>query len=263
VSCDDIRPQLTAYLDGELADDRGSVVRGHLRGCSACRDAARDEAAVRDGLRDLAPVDPPASLWSGVQARLAAAEVADAERPRWRRVLSQIGHAPESALRGLRWLVVPRSAGSRIALGTLVASTAVVLAYWRTHSEVPGSTVADEMLKIQNTVAVAIQRGAQAPQPTPTPTYDDVSEDLAADNARANARYQDAIEENEAYAQEARTHWAADRQQQFDAQVAKFRAEINAAKRGLARQHAQSEFVRYLRKAASGDPVAMVAGGIP
>ena len=262
MSCDDIRPQLTAYLDGELADDRGSAIRGHLRGCAACRDAARDEAAIRDGLRDLPPVDPPASLWSGVQARLAAAEVADAERPRWRRVLAQIGHAPEAAMRGLRWLVVPRSAGSRIALGALVASTAVVLAYWRTHSEVDGPTltqVFDET--IHKVESVALQH--VAPQPTPVPTYDDVTEDLAADNARANARYQDAIEENEAYAKEARAHWAADRQQQFDAQVAKFHAEINAAKRGLARQHVQSDYVKYLRNAATRDQVAVVAGGIP
>jgi hypothetical protein len=156
--------------------------------------------------------------------------------------------------------VVPRSAGSRIALGALVASTAVVLAYWRTHSGVGGQTLADEMHKLQDNV-VGIQR--TVPPPTPTPTYDDVTEDLAADNARANARYQDAIEENEAFAKEARAHWAADRQQQFDAQVAKFRAEINAAKRGLARQHVQSEYVRYLRGAATRDQVAVLAGGIP
>src|SRR5438067_6919520 len=79
MTCNDMRAKLTAYLDGELEDDRGSAVRGHLRGCQACRDAARDEAALRDGLRALPPVDPPASLWAGVQARLARAEVADAE----------------------------------------------------------------------------------------------------------------------------------------------------------------------------------------
>jgi hypothetical protein len=262
VSCDDIRPQLTAYLDGELADDRGSVIRGHLRGCAACRDVARDEAAIRDGLRDLPPVDPPASLWSGVQARLAAAEVADAERPRWRRVLAQIAHAPESALRGLRWLVVPRSTSSRIAIGTLVASTAVVLAYWRTHSGVGGQTFA-QMLKTQDDVVLALQRSAQPPQATPTPNPDDVTDDLAADNARANARYNDVIDENFAYAMQARAHWAADRQQQFDAQVAKFHTEITAAKPGRARQHLQSDFVHYLRTAATHDPVAMLAGGVP
>ena len=53
MTCDDVRPQLTPYLDGELEDDRGSAVRGHLRGCEACRTAADEEAALRDGLRAL------------------------------------------------------------------------------------------------------------------------------------------------------------------------------------------------------------------
>jgi len=263
VSCKDIRPQLTAYLDGEVDAERGSVIRGHLRGCEACRDVARDEAAIRDGLRDLPPLDPPASLWSGVQARLAEIEVADAERPRWRRVLAQIGHGPENALRGLRWLLVPRNASSRIALGALVASTAVVLAYWRTHSEVDGPTLT-EVLDQTNYQIVALQSTPPpTPHVTPTPADLDVTEDLAADNARANARYTDVIEENEPLAREARAHWAADRQATFDAHVARLKTEIAAAK-GRARQHLQGDLARYLQNAATRDQVVVaVAGGIP
>src|SRR5678815_4584208 len=88
MSCESIREKLTAYLDGELEGERGSAVRGHLRGCEACRQIAADEAALRDGLRALPPLDPPPSLWAGVQARLAAAEAAEARRPRWRRAVS-------------------------------------------------------------------------------------------------------------------------------------------------------------------------------
>jgi anti-sigma factor RsiW len=66
MKCSDARSQLTAYLDGELEGDRGSAVRGHLRGCGACRSAAAEEAALRDELRALPPLDPPASLWAGV-----------------------------------------------------------------------------------------------------------------------------------------------------------------------------------------------------
>src|SRR4029077_16907560 len=95
-TCDKLRARLTAYLDGELADDHGSVVRGHLRECAACRQVARDEAALRDGLRMLAPVAPPATLWAGVQARLAAAEVADARKSRWR-------HQAERWARWMSW----------------------------------------------------------------------------------------------------------------------------------------------------------------
>ena len=89
MKCETVREQLTSYLDGEIDDDRGSAIRGHLRGCDACRGAASDEALLRDGLRQLPPVDPPASLWAGVQRQLAAAEVADADKPRWRRTVAR------------------------------------------------------------------------------------------------------------------------------------------------------------------------------
>src|SRR5690348_2888002 len=115
-TCKTIQPRLTAYLDGELTDEHGSVVRGHLRECAECRQRASDEAALRDGLRALPALDPPGSLWSGVQARLAAAEVADARTPRWRRAV----------VRWTRWASLPR-----LASGGLVAAAAVVLLYWR------------------------------------------------------------------------------------------------------------------------------------
>ncbi|MDQ3369844.1 MAG: zf-HC2 domain-containing protein, partial [Myxococcota bacterium] len=78
MKCDDVRPRLTAYLDGELEGDRGTVVRGHLRSCEACRQVASDEAALRDGLRALPTLDPPPAMWATIQAQLAASEVAEA-----------------------------------------------------------------------------------------------------------------------------------------------------------------------------------------
>ena len=70
-ACAAFGDQLTAYLDGALPDDRLSAVRGHLRECAGCRHAADELAIVRDGLRELAPVEPPTTLWAGVQAQLA------------------------------------------------------------------------------------------------------------------------------------------------------------------------------------------------
>src|SRR5262245_55604797 len=124
-TCNKIRPRLTAYLDGELADDRGSVVRGHLRECAACRDVARDEAALRDGLRELPAPDPPASLWAGVQARLAAEEVADARKPPWRRVAERWAQWTRRA----RWTpTMPQ-----LAAAACVAATAVAVLTWRSQ----------------------------------------------------------------------------------------------------------------------------------
>jgi len=264
MSCDDIRPQLTAYLDGELDADRGSAVRGHLRGCSLCRDAARDEAAVRDGLRELPPLDPPASLWAGVQAQLAAAEVADAERPPWRhrlaRIPRQIGH-------GLKWLVVPRSTSSRFALGGLVAAAAVVLAYWRTHSvDIEGPSLGEWARQVDGAIA-AVQAPAPLPRATFDPHFADVTDDVAADDARANARYGDAADELYQQVHDVRAAWPADRRQLFDAHVAKMRGDVAAARQGKPRQRAQRELVRYLQSALVRDQVALndrsFAGGAP
>ena len=116
MSCENVRPQLTAYLDGELEGDRGTAVRGHLRTCEGCRQMATDEAALRDGLRALPPLDPPASLWAGVQAQLAAEEVAESKRPSWRRALS-------------RWAPFAPRVG--MVMGALAAAT--ILLVWRSH----------------------------------------------------------------------------------------------------------------------------------
>src|SRR5689334_7362849 len=119
--CDDTRRRLTAYLDGDLDADGGTLVRVHLRGCAACRQVASDEAALRDELRALPALDPPPSLWAGVQARLAAAEAVEAARPRWRRALA-------------RWApAMPRPDLLHLVTGGLVAAAAVSLLWWRTH----------------------------------------------------------------------------------------------------------------------------------
>jgi len=142
VKCQHAREQLTAYLDGELEGDRGSAVRGHLRECEECRQVAENEAALRDGLRALPPVDPPASLWSGVQARLAQEEVADARRPAWRRALA----------RPLLWL-----RPQPLSLAGAAIATVVVLVVWKTrHEEPPAvapSPVAHEQVIIAPSVA--------------------------------------------------------------------------------------------------------------
>jgi hypothetical protein len=88
--CRDVERLCSGYVDGELDDGRASALRGHLRTCPACLARVEDEAAVRDAADELGPIEPPATLWAGVQARLAEAEIADAGRSRlwmwWQRL---------------------------------------------------------------------------------------------------------------------------------------------------------------------------------
>jgi anti-sigma factor RsiW len=44
MSCEEVRPELVAYLDGELEEELRARVEAHLEGCEACR-AERDAYA--------------------------------------------------------------------------------------------------------------------------------------------------------------------------------------------------------------------------
>lgn len=241
MSCEHVQRRLTAYLDGELDGDRGSVVRGHLRACAACRQVATDEAALRDGLRALPAADPPPSLWAGVQAQLAADEIADAQRPAWRRALA-------------RW--APRT--PRMAAGGLLAAAAVTVLWWRWHR-------ADDR-DAAGPVATAPVASAQvfeadrAPV-APTMPADDVTADLAAEAARTTARYADVADELVALAGEARGQWPADRAAAFDVQLAALRADVDRAAAGRPRQRAWQRLIRFLQGAVVRDEIALAGGG--
>jgi hypothetical protein len=247
-TCDQTRERLTAYLDGDLSDDRGSVVRGHLRECADCRQIARDEAALRDGLRHLPVVDPPASLWAGVQAQLAAAEVADAKQPGWRRALVRL----RASMRG--------TAG-RFALGGLVAATAVLALYWRTHR---GDVVALPIptAVVKDHPSPSIQPFHQETSPT---IAADVTQDLLADADRTTASYAQTIDELMKHASDARARWTVDQRAAFDLRVAGLRDGIAHATQARPRQRAQRTLIRYLQSAVVRDEVASIdipaAGG--
>jgi putative zinc finger protein len=246
--CETIQPRLTAYLDGELADEHGSVVRGHLRECAACRQIARDEAALRDGLRMLPPVDPPATLWAGVQAQLAAAEVADARRPRWRRAVA-------------RWTPWVRWAPNmpQLVAGSMVAAAAVVVLTWRAHR-------VDESAPNRVLVMPVPQTEPQHQAPAPPAVAmaapaDDVTADLLAEPARATASYQQAVEELMSLASAARVGWTDERKTAFDAKVAMLGDDVTHAAEGRPQQRALRVLIRYLQGAVVRDDIVLASGG--
>jgi predicted anti-sigma-YlaC factor YlaD len=230
MSCERIRPQLTAYLDGELEGDRGTAVRGHLRTCDACRQVATDEAALRDGLRALPALDPPPSLWAGVQAQLAAEEVEVSKQPAWRRAVS-------------RWM--PMAPRFGLAFGAV--ALAALLLVWRSHRH---AEPAPE--------PIAQQPITPVPAPAAAPAVaSDVSTELAAAPARVSGDYAKAAAELLAAAQTERAQWAADQQQAFDDNVAALQKAIDGAAEGRPRQKAYRALIHYLQGAAIRDEVAL------
>jgi hypothetical protein len=244
MTCEQVRARMTAYLDGELEDERGSAVRGHLRACEACRQVATDEAALRDGLRALPPVDPPASLWSGVQARLAAAEIADAERPAWRMALA-------------RWFA-PRALMMRMSIPGAVVAALVLVLVWRSHRTHEQSSPAPVEVAATSTSPVA---SAIAPTQIPTgPRLGDaadVSVELAALPEVRTRGYADAAAELLTLAKDERAAWSDGQRHAFDARIAELRAAVEHAEEGPARQRAYRGLVRYLQRAVVRDDVAV------
>ncbi len=237
MTCDKVREQLTAYLEGDLEGDRGTAVRGHLRTCDACRQVATDEAALRDGLRALPPVDPPPSLWAGVQAQLAAAEVRESQRPAWRRALS-------------RW--APFAPRFGMVIGALGAAS--VLLAWRAHhhAEVQAPAVAK-----QDLVAPA-PRPAPAPPPVPVVApAGDVSADIAAEPSRISGDCAEAAAQLLATARAETASWPVDRKQAFETRVTELQTAAEAAADGRPKKRAYRDLIRYLQTAAIREEVAL------
>ncbi|MGE0871748.1 MAG: hypothetical protein AB7P03_24530 [Kofleriaceae bacterium] len=200
---------------------------------------ASAEASLRDGLRSLPPIDPPGSLWSGIQTQLANAEIADANRPAWRRAFA-------------RWMPAFAPFG-RFAVGGVVAAAVVAVIWWRSDRAAP------EVIAVQP--APATTPRADSPAVTATMPGEDVAAELVAEAAANSATYAKTADEMLAIAREVRAGWPAERQTAFDSNVATLQRAVASASEGRPRQKALRALIRYLDRAAARDEVAL-AGGI-
>ena len=84
MQCDEIRPRLEAYVDGELAEAERGQLRDHLADCPECGPEATALEHLRDGIRQSAPVyRAPEALRSEIRfaLRRQAATSARGARP--------------------------------------------------------------------------------------------------------------------------------------------------------------------------------------
>jgi hypothetical protein len=148
--CRDALARSTAYVDGELDERHSRAVRGHLRGCPRCADAFAAEAAMRDGLGELEPIEPPATLWRDIEARMGSDEIAEASR-------SPLTLALLSLVDRLR---------QRVLASAVVVTAAVLAVVWleRDRRAPPVATASRVAVAVAASVA-----GTAAPAPTPTP----------------------------------------------------------------------------------------------
>jgi len=77
MNCENVRTQLSAYLDGELAPDEAEAVRAHLAWCPGCAEEYRRLTAVWDALLADNGIEPAPDFTSRFWRAAAARE----ERP--------------------------------------------------------------------------------------------------------------------------------------------------------------------------------------
>ena len=71
MQCEEVRPRLDAYLDGELAETEKTLLRGHLESCPECGPEIAALERLRDGIRQAAPdYRAPAELRSRIRFAL-------------------------------------------------------------------------------------------------------------------------------------------------------------------------------------------------
>jgi anti-sigma factor (TIGR02949 family) len=65
MECEEVRPRLDAYLDGEVAEAERALLHQHLAGCAKCGPEAAALERLRNGIRQAAPIyrAPEALRW--------------------------------------------------------------------------------------------------------------------------------------------------------------------------------------------------------
>jgi mycothiol system anti-sigma-R factor len=71
VDCDEALATLYRYLDGELTDERRTLISSHLDRCGYCGEAAHFEAELRVVIADCARARVPEPLLERIRAVLA------------------------------------------------------------------------------------------------------------------------------------------------------------------------------------------------
>jgi mycothiol system anti-sigma-R factor len=85
MQCEEVRPRLEAYLDGELAQGEQAVLRAHLADCAECGPEAAALERLRDGVRRSAPrYRAPEALRSQIRYAIRREEAEPTAPAAWR-----------------------------------------------------------------------------------------------------------------------------------------------------------------------------------
>ncbi|HEX8851562.1 MAG TPA: zf-HC2 domain-containing protein [Gemmatimonadaceae bacterium] len=84
---------LPAFMEGELRGDERDAFDAHAADCAECGPLVRDLEQIVARAATLGPIEPPASVWSGIESRLGATVVPLASRRRFAPVVRNLAAA--------------------------------------------------------------------------------------------------------------------------------------------------------------------------
>ncbi|MBP9088546.1 MAG: zf-HC2 domain-containing protein [Kofleriaceae bacterium] len=274
MTCRDCVQQLTGYLDGDVTDERGAMIRGHLRGCADCQRVANHEALIRDGLRALPSADPPAHLWAAIAANVAQQEVALAAQPVWQQRLHRLRGWVGAVLGALALPQLGR--GGTITVGAAAAVTAGALLWWKLGRPATPPGQAAMVVPVPTLASDGAAPGANATPPPQLPVAaierqdvvlapqglalaDDVSADLRAEQQSVEASYVAAVAELLRDAAQVGARWTPAARARFAQRNQQLAEAVAAAKDARPRARAFQLQLRFLQSAVV-DQVASIEG---
>jgi hypothetical protein len=86
MTCAELEILLCDYVDGTLRAAERSALEGHLAGCAACSELAKDVAGVTAFIETVAPAEPPAELLTRILHVLPTGRPATEKRSWWKKL---------------------------------------------------------------------------------------------------------------------------------------------------------------------------------
>ena len=82
MTCERFEERLADYMEGDLHGADRAAMDAHVAGCAACGALVADLRGIVAGAAALPPIEPPASVWAGIESRIATEVVPLAPRRR-------------------------------------------------------------------------------------------------------------------------------------------------------------------------------------
>lgn len=173
MTCERVKPLISAYIDGEVTAAERERVLTHIRICPTCAALLADYRQVRLQVRSLGPVEPPPALAGSLWQRLAAAPP---RRSRWRGVARALGGGAVAAAAALLVIVVFTLSTGDGVVGERVARLLGSAAVIDTPTPAPivqrleaAPTATAAVIDTPTPVVVSLP-ATPAPAPTPLPS---------------------------------------------------------------------------------------------